>query len=89
MENKITQVEGFELIQFYVRYYCRTKKFYSLERDYDEGDIVSELFIIFTKRKLFEKYNPKVTSKKYYMMMAVQRGMIVFLKETQRNWILR
>ena len=80
-ETPLTQEEGYELTKFYVNYFWRTNKFYSLKNQYDEEDIVSIIYIKFLEHNHFEKYNNRITSKKYHIMNGVRTSMIDLLRK--------
>lgn len=80
-ETQLTQEEGYELTKFYVNYFWRTNKFYSLKNQYDEEDIVSIIYIKFMEHNHFAKYNPNITSKKYHIMNGVRTSMIDLLRK--------
>lgn len=77
----ITVEEGYELTKTYVEYFWRVNKFYSLKNTHEIDDVVSELIIKFLSKGFFEKYNPEVTSKKYYVMVGVKTSMIDLLRK--------
>lgn len=80
-DTEFTLEEGYDLTDFYVRYYWATNKFYSLKNQFEVEDVVHDLYIKFIERNLFGKYNNKITSKKYYVMNAVRNGMIDMLRK--------
>ena len=80
-ELPLTREEGYVLTQNYVRYFWRTNKFYSLKNVYEEEDIVDEIYCKFLAKSFFEKYNNKITSKKYHVMNGVRTSMIDMLRK--------
>lgn len=76
----LTPEEGYELTKFYVRYFWRTNKFYSLKTEYEEDDVVSIIYLKMLEKDYFSKFDSNVTSKKYYMQRCVQTKMIDLLR---------
>ena len=77
----LTREEGYELTKFYVEYYWATGKFYSLKNQYELEDLVHEIYAKFLEKKLFEKYNSSITSKKYHVMNSVRNSLIDMLRK--------
>lgn len=84
-ETAISKEEGWFLTDFYVRSFWRAGKFYSLNRRFDVEDIISEIYVKFLDKNFFEKYNPKTTSKKYFVMVAVRNSMIDMLRKLRET----
>lgn len=80
-ETPLSVEEGCEFTKFYVNYYWRTNKYYSLKDQYEEDDIVNELICKFLRLNAFDKYDSTKTSKKYYCMRIVQTSMIDLLRK--------
>lgn len=80
-DTELTAEEGYVLTQHYVRYFWRTNKFYSLKNVYEEEDVVSEIYCKFLEKGFFDKYNQKITSKKYFVMNSVRTSMIDMLRK--------
>lgn len=80
-ETPLTQEEGYVLTQFYVSYFWRNNKFYSLKNTYEEEDVVGEIYLKFLTKNFFEKYNCAITSKKYHVMNGVRTSMIDMLRK--------
>ena len=73
--------EGYQLTKDYVRYFWVSDRYFSLKYQYTQEDLEQELILKFLRLRLFEKYNPEVTSKKYYVMRAVQTSLIDLLRK--------
>lgn len=80
-DGVLTREEGYELTKFYVEYFWATGKFYSLKNQYEMEDLVHEVYAKFLEKRLFEKYNQKITSKKYHVMNAVKNALIDMLRK--------
>lgn len=80
-ETPLTQEEGYVLTQFYVNYFWRNNKFYSLKNTYEEEDVVGDIYLKFMTKGFFEKYNSAITSKKYHVMNGVRTSMIDMLRK--------
>jgi len=80
--------EGYKLTKNYVQYFWRSKKFYSLARDFEEEDAVSKIYLKFLEQGLFEKYNPNRTTKKYFIMSCVKRSLIDMLRIQKEKYSL-
>jgi RNA polymerase sigma factor (sigma-70 family) len=77
----MTYEEGFELVKYYVTYYWRSKKFYSLSREYELEDLIQEVMLKFLRTNHFEKFNPEITSKKYHVMRSVMTCLVDLLRK--------
>lgn len=84
-DGVLTREEGFELTKFYVEYYWATGKFYSLKNQYELEDLVHEVYAKFLEKKLFEKYNSSITSKKYHVMNSVRTSLIDMLRKYREH----
>ena len=80
-QTPLTEEEGYELTKQYVNYFWRINKFYSLKTEYEEEDVVSILIVKFYQHHLFDKYDSRITSKKYHIMNAVRTSMIDLLRK--------
>ena len=80
-EMVLSREEGYELTENYVKYFWYANKFYSLKNTYELEDIVHEIYCKFLDKKFFEKYNYKITSKKYHVMNGVRTSMIDMLRK--------
>lgn len=79
----IGEVEGYELTKFYVTYFW-FNKFHTLRNQFELEDLVNEIYLKFLEKNLFNKFNPQITSKKYHVMVSVQRSLIDILRK-QKN----
>lgn len=84
-DNVLTREEGYELTKCYVEYYWATGKFYSLKNQYELEDLVHEIYAKFLEKKLFEKYNSEITSKKYHVMNSVRTSLIDMLRKYRES----
>lgn len=78
--TKLTNLEGYELTRYYVTYFYHKDKFHDLKTMFECEDLVSTLYIKFVDKKLFEKYNPQITSKQYHIMNSVKNSMLDLAK---------
>lgn len=81
----LTDEEGYVLTKKYVNYFWNVKKFYSLERDFTSEDMVHHIYAKFLEKEYFSKYSRKVTTKKYFIMIAVKRAMIDELRKQREQ----
>lgn len=84
-DTPIDDMEGWNLTNYYVRMFYKMGKFYSLNRRYDVEDLVSEIYVKFLNKGFFQKYNPKTTSKKYFVMVAVKNSLIDMLRKLRET----
>lgn len=80
--NVLTYEEAYELVGFYVSKFW--DKFYTLARDYDQEDVVQEIFAKFVAKGYIAKYNSQVTSKKYFIMNGVRTSMIDMVRKQRQ-----
>lgn len=80
-DGVLTREEGYELTKFYVEYFWRINKFYSLKNRWTCEDLVSEIYVKFLEKRLFEKYDASITSKKYHVMNSVRTSLIDLLRK--------
>lgn len=72
----IDMMEGHEITKFYVSYFYMNKLSYLRDARVDLEDLVSTVYVHFLEKDLFNKYDSRITSKKYFIMSAVKRFMI-------------
>lgn len=82
-DGVIGDIEGYELTKFYVTYFWYNK-FHTLRNQFELDDLVNELYLKFLEKNLFKKFNPSITSKKYHVMVSVQRSLIDIIRK-QKN----
>ena len=81
------QKEWYELTKKYVSYFFRTSR--SALRNYNSlEDVVSDTYLHFLEKGLFEKYEEKITSKKYFIMSAVRNYMTDLLRKQRETYSL-
>lgn len=86
--NTISKEEGYLLTAKYVTYFYNSKKFYSLNGTHSSEDLVQEIYCKFLAKGFFPKYNPQVTSKKYFVMNAVRNSLIDMLRKHRDTYSL-
>ena len=87
-EEPMTEEEGYELTKYYVHYFWSVNKYYSLKNQYEEGDILSEVYLKFMRHSYFKKYDYRVTTKKYFIMRGVQTTIIDLLRKYRETYSL-
>lgn len=73
----ITKEEGYALTEKYVTYYLlHDEKFAYLRTKIALEDVIGDMYLHFLEKGFFEKYNSKITTKKYFTAVAVKRRLI-------------
>ena len=72
----LTVEEGYTLTKFYTSYFYEKGQFSSLKAKIELEDLAEEFFVKFLEKGYFDKYNSQITSKKYFVQLAVYRAML-------------
>lgn len=68
--------EAYPLVENYVRYFYNSGKFYSVAQYDSQEDLVGAICVKFLEKKYLEKYDPEITSVKYFIMVGVKHFFI-------------
>ena len=69
--------EGYVLTEKYVTYlYWHNENFSFLRSVKSVEDVIGDVYLHFLEKDLFKKYNFKITTKKYHVMLSCKRHMI-------------
>lgn len=78
---KVTFEEAYPLIEKYARYFYRSGKFYSLQWQFEEGDMVQEVSLKFLTNGYLGMYKEETTSLAYFIMTGVKHFFIDCLRK--------
>lgn len=79
-KKEITFEEAYPIIQHYVNYFHHSGKFYSIAHQYDAEDMVQSLCVKWLTNRYLDKFDPEVTSVRYFIMTGVKHFYIDTLR---------
>lgn len=75
-DGALEVLEGYTLVRFYSSYYYYKSQFTSLRNRIELEDLADEIFTKLLEKDYYAKFNNKITTKKYFIQIAVYRAIL-------------